>query len=72
MSTGNSWVDDQIAAASALLADQWKNRPRSSQPENNLKPDSAQLQFRIKILEDRVQDLEAQVQKLVRYVNNSR
>jgi hypothetical protein len=58
MSSGNSWVDAQIAAAGSLLADQWKKNPRAVQPENNLKPDAASLQFRIKLLEDRLEQAE--------------
>jgi HAMP domain-containing protein len=72
MSTGNSWVDGQIAAAAASLAAQWKNNPRAVQPENALKPDSAALQFRIKILEDRVHELETLFNEMVRYVRQPR
>lgn len=72
MSTGNSFIDAQISAAASLLADQWRTNPRAVQPENNLKPDAAQLQFRIKILEDRVEALEAGLQRILRNVGNSR
>lgn len=66
MSTGNNWVDGQIAAAGSLLAQQWKNNPRAVQPENNLKPDTAQLQFRVKLLEDRMSALESWIRQNVR------
>jgi hypothetical protein len=62
MSSGNKFIDDQIAAAGQLLAQQWKSNPRQVQPENALKPDAAQLQFRIKLLEDRVEVLERKLQ----------
>jgi hypothetical protein len=63
MSSGNPWVDQQIAAVSSLLADQWKKNPRAVQPENNLKPDAAALQFRIKICEDRIEALEQLIRR---------
>lgn len=63
MSSGNNWVDQQIAAAGSLLADQWKKNLRNSQPENNLHPDTAQLQFRIKLLEDRCDILESALRR---------
>lgn len=60
MSTGNKFIDDQIAAAAASLSQKWWNphTARQSQPENELHPDTSQLQFRIKLLEDRVSKLE--------------
>jgi hypothetical protein len=62
MSSGNKFIDDQIAAAGQLLAQSWKSNPRQVQPENVLKPDAAQLQFRIKLLEDRMEALERKLQ----------
>lgn len=72
VSTGNSWVDQQLDAAASALARQWRDNPRAVQPENNLKPDTAQLQFRIKILEDRVGELEAGLARVLRNVGHSR
>jgi hypothetical protein len=50
-------VEDAIRNAGALLAQQWKN-PGMRAPENDLHPDPAAVQFRVKILEDRVSMLE--------------
>jgi hypothetical protein len=72
LSTGNSWVDQQLDAAASALARQWRESPRAVQPENNLKPDTAQLQFRIKILEDRVEALEAGLSRILGNVRHSR
>jgi hypothetical protein len=59
-------VDDAIAAAGGILADQWKKGANPNQPENNLNPDTSALQFRIKLLEDKYATLEnVIVQQLV-------
>ena len=60
MSSGNHWVDQQVEAAGAALAAQWRD-PKAmqrQQPENNLHPNVSALQFRIKLIEDRCEVLE--------------
>lgn len=60
MSSGNHTVDQAIAGAAQLLQNSWWNpaTARKVQQENQLVPDAAQLQFRIKLLEDRIEVLE--------------
>jgi hypothetical protein len=58
MSSGNSWVDQQIERASAVLADQWKKNPRAAQPENDLHPSNDRLAFQLKLAHDRLDAVE--------------
>lgn len=71
MSTGNPNVDQMIANAAGLLNQKWWNpaTARQAQPENDLAPDTAQLQFRIKQLEDRADQNERRLQQLERALN---
>ena len=62
-------VDDAIMQAGNLLAQQWKNPGSGMQPGNDLHPDNSALQFRIKILEDKVATLESTLGKVVRHLN---
>lgn len=66
-------ADDLIRAAGAQLAQQWaKHGPGAiSAPENDLNPDASKLQFRVKLLEDRISGLENTIRELKRHVGIS-
>lgn len=58
MSSGNKFIDDQIAAAGALLAQRWQRGERPQMPENNLDGATQKYELRVKMLEDRCDRLE--------------
>lgn len=62
-------IMDSIAQAGSLLQEQWK-KPGGSMPENNLHPDAAHLQFRIKVIEDRLDTVEKLLGQIVRAMKN--
>ena len=63
MSSGNKWIDDQIAAAGGLLAQQWAQGKRPVQPENDLGAASQKYELRVKMLEDRMDAIERALRK---------
>lgn len=64
-------IDDQIKSAGALLMQRWNKSGTLVAPENDLHPDPARIQFRVKLLEDRIAGLEQEIARLKRHVGSS-
>jgi hypothetical protein len=63
-------ITDAINSAGAQLQDAWRRGKNGNMPENNLNPDTASLQFRIKCLEDEVAQHRDYLQKIIRALKN--
>lgn len=61
-------IDDAIAAAGGLLAQQWKSGSNPQMPENDLNPKTDALAFRIKVVEDKCAVLEKVLGDVVRHL----
>lgn len=65
-------IDDMIAAAGGLLAEQWKHGKNPQMPENDFNPNAQALAFRIKLLEDKCALLEQTLGKVIRHLNGQK